>query len=412
MRKIACAIALAFVAAGSWVGCEKKPNQPDHDQSGGVSESGGQRPEKGGVKGEPGAPAATDQNTILIGEIGSLTGAQATFGISTRNGVELAVNEANAAGGVNGKKVAVRVYDDQGKPEEAANAATRLVTQDKVKVILGEVASTNSLAMAPKAQQAQVPMITPSSTNPKVTEVGDYVFRVCFIDPFQGFVMAKFAKEHLKAANAAILKDQKSDYSIGLSEVFTAKFTEMGGKIVSTEAYSQGDTDFRAQLTAIRSAKPDVIYVPGYYTDVGLIARQARELGIKSTLLGGDGWESEKLFELGGSAVEGSYYSNHYSAEDPSPVVQKFLAEYKKAYGGVPDSLAALGYDSARVAIEAMKKAPDLSGPAVRDAIAQTKNFPGVAGTISLDDKRNATKPAVVLEVTGGKLKYVATVSP
>jgi branched-chain amino acid transport system substrate-binding protein len=409
MRNIAWAIAVAVVASA---GCEKKPNMPDRDQSGGVRETPGNGEKPGAAPGEPGAAAPPAGDAILIGEVGSLTGAQATFGISTRNGIELAVNEANATGGVNGKKLAVRVYDDQGKPEEAANAVTRLITQDKVKVILGEVASTNSLAMAPKAQQAKVPMITPSSTNPKVTEVGDYIFRVCFIDPFQGFVMAKFAKENLKSHNVAILKDQKSDYSIGLAEVFTAKFTEMGGKIGETEAYSQGDTDFRAQLTAIRSAKPDAIYVPGYYTDVGLIARQARELGIKATLLGGDGWESEKLFELGGSSVEGSYYSNHYSAEDPSPTVQKFLVEYKKAYGVVPDSLAALGYDSAKVAIDAMRRTPDLSGPALKDAIAQTKNFPGVAGTITLDDKRNATKPAVVLEVAGGKLKYVATVSP
>jgi branched-chain amino acid transport system substrate-binding protein len=408
MRKLAWATSLVVVAALA-LGCEKKPNQPDHDQSGGVRETApGEKPQA--APGEPGA--AVDQNAILIGEVGSLTGAQATFGISTRNGVELAVNEANAAGGVKGKKIAVRVYDDQGKPEEAANAVTRLITQDKVKVILGEVASTNSLAMAPKSQQAQVPMITPSSTNPKVTEVGDYIFRVCFIDPFQGAVMAKFAKENLKAQHVAILKDQKSDYSIGLTEVFTAKFTEMGGKIVATEAYSQGDTDFRAQLTAIRSAKPDAIYVPGYYTDVGLIARQARELGLKSTLLGGDGWESEKLFELGGSAVEGSYYSNHYSADDPSPTVQKFLTDFKKAYGAVPDSLAALGYDAAKVAIDAMKRAPDLNGPALRDAIAQTKSFPGVAGTISLDEKRNATKPAVVLEVSGGKLKFVTSIAP
>jgi branched-chain amino acid transport system substrate-binding protein len=407
MRRIPIAFAL-IVAVSIW-GCEKKPST-DTDKSGGVQENA--QKSSGTAPGEPGAPASPAGDTILIGEIGSLTGAQATFGISTRNGIELAVNEANAAGGVNGRKLAVRVYDDQGKPEEAANAVTRLITQDKAKVILGEVASTNSLAMAPKAQQAQVPMITPSSTNPKVTEVGDFIFRVCFIDPFQGFVMAKFAHDNLKATKVAILKDQKSDYSIGLSEVFTAKFTEMGGKIIATEAYSQGDTDFRAQLTAMKSAKPDAIYVPGYYTDVGLIARQARELGIKSILLGGDGWESEKLFELGGSAVDNSYYSNHYSAEDPSPAVQKFLAEYKKAYGSIPESLAALGYDSARVAIEAMKKAPDLSGPALRDAIAQTKNFPGIAGTISLDEHRNAVKPAVVLQVSEGKLKYVTTISP
>jgi len=360
----------------------------------------------------PTAAAPSAKDVILLGEIGSLTGAQATFGVSTKQGVEMAVSEANASGGIKGRKVAVQVYDDQGKPEEAANAATRLIAQDHVAVILGEVASTNSLAMAPKAQSAHVPMISPSSTNPKVTEVGDYIFRVCFIDPFQGFVMAKFAHENLKVSKAAVLKDQKSDYSQGLTDVFTRKFTEMGGTIVGVEAYAQGDTDFRAQLTAIKKAKPDAIYIPGYYTDVGIIARQASELGLKATLLGGDGWESDKLFELGGKAVEGSYYTNHYSPEDPAPQVQQFIASYKKMFGAVPDSLAALGYDAARVAMDGMKRASEPTGASLRDALAQTKDFPGAAGTISLDGARNAVKPAVVLQVQGGKTKFVTTISP
>lgn len=362
------------------------------------------------------APAAVtppaDEGTILIGEVGSLTGSEATFGISTQRGIELAINEANAAGGVKGKKLAVRVYDDQSKPEEAANAVTRLIAQDKVKLILGEVASSNSLAMAPKAQEAQVPMITPSSTNVAVTEVGDYISRVCFIDPFQGFVMAKFAKDNLKVNRAAVLKDNKSAYSEGLTDVFTRKFTEMGGKIVATEAYAKGDTDFRAQLTVIKAQKPEVIYVPGYYSDVGIVAKQARELGLKAPLLGGDGWDSPKLFELGGSAIVGSYFSNHYSPDDPSPVVKNFVEKYQKAWGEVPDGLAALGYDAARVAVAAMEKAPDLSGPALRDAINQTKDFPGVTGKITLDEKRNAVKPAVVMEVREDTYKYVTTINP
>jgi len=357
-----------------------------------------------------GGGAASD--TILLGEVGSLTGAQATFGVSTRNGIELAIKEVNAAGGVKGKKVAVRVYDDQGRPEEAAQAVTRLITQDKVVLILGEVASSNSLAMAEKAQAAGVPMITPSSTNPSVTQKGDYIFRVCFIDPFQGYVMAKFARENLKADQVAILQDNKSAYSIGLTEVFQKKFAEMGGKITNTESYSQGDTDFRAQLTALKKAKPQAIYVPGYYSDVGVIARQARELGLTVPLMGGDGWDSEKLFELAGNALDGSYFSNHYSPDNPDPKVQKFIADYKAAYGGVPDALAALGYDSAKVAIAAIGKAKDLSGPAIRDAIAQTKDFPGVAGTISLDENRNAVKPAVILKVGDGKTSFVTTINP
>src|SRR5688572_16600613 len=229
-------------------GCQQKPT-PEQGE-------GATKPGETATSATAAQPLGAD--TILIGEVGSLTGAQATFGISTRNGIELAVDEVNAQGGVKGKQLVVRVYDDQSKPDEAANAVTRLIEQDGAKVILGEVASTNSLAMAPKAQAAKVPMISPSSTNPKVTEVGDYIFRVCFIDPFQGFVMAKFAREDLKAATAAILKDTRSDYSVGLSTVFAEKFAELGGSITATEAYAQGDTDFRAQLTAIKRGKPDV----------------------------------------------------------------------------------------------------------------------------------------------------------
>ncbi len=363
----------------------------------------------------PAAPAsvAPGGDSILVGEIFSLTGGQATFGISSRNGIEMAVKEANAAGGVKGKKLETRVYDDQGKPEEAANAATRLVNQDHVAVILGEVASTNSIAMANVAQPARVPMITPTSTNPKVTEIGDYIFRVCFIDPFQGFVMARFARDNLKLNKVAVLRDLKSDYSTGLTDVFTRKFTEMGGKIVAVETYNLGDSDFRGQLTAIKRANPDGIYVPGYYSEVGVIARQARELGLTVPLMGGDGWDSDKLFELGGSAVEGHYFSNHYSSDDPAPRVQKFVAAYKAAYGRVPDALATLAYDAAGVAIDAMRRAPDLSGKSLRDAIAQTKDYPGVAGVITLDDRRNAVKPAVVLKVGKDKnYEYVTTINP
>ena len=366
---------------------------------------------------DPAPSTVSDSDTILFGEVGSLTGSEATFGISTKNGIQMAVDEVNAQGGVSlasgqKKKIAVRVYDDQGKPEEAANAVTRLINQDKVAVILGEVASSNSLAMAPKAQEAKVPMISPSSTNPKVTEVGDFIFRVCFIDPFQGLVMAKFASETLKLKNVAVLKDNKSDYSLGLSSVFIGSLKGMGGTIVAEEAYSKGDTDFRAQLTAIKGKKPEAIYVPGYYTDVGVIARQAKELGLNVPLLGGDGWESEKLFELGGSAIEGSYFSNHYSADDPSPRVQDFLKAYEAKFGSKPDSLGALGYDAAMVAIRAIERAGSADGQKLRDEIAKTREHPGVAGTVTLDDKRNAVKPAVVLQVRDAKSVYVATVKP
>lgn len=383
--------------------CEKKSQPPPADP--GATGSQAAQPAPTG-----GTPPASD--TLMLGEVTSLTGAQATFGVSTQHGIELALKELNAAGGVKGKKLAVRVYDNQSKPEEAAQAATRLVTQDKVLLILGDVASSNSLAMAEKAQAAGVPMITPSSTNPAVTQKGEFIFRVCFIDPFQGFVMAKFSRENLKITQAAILQDNKSAYSIGLTDVFSQKFAELGGKILTKESYSQGDTDFRAQLTAIKKLKPQAIYVPGYYADVGIIARQARELGLTVPLLGGDGWDSEKLFELAGNSLEGSYFSNHYSPDNPEPRVQKFIADYKAAYGGTPDALAALGYDAAYVAVEALKRAPELTGPAIRDAIAQTKDFQGVAGVVTLDKDRNAVKSAVVLKVGDGKTEFVTTINP
>ncbi len=356
------------------------------------------------------APVASD--VIKVGEVGSMTGTEGTFGVSTHNGIELAIKQINAKGGVKGKKLELISMDDQGKPEEAATAVTKLITQNKVAAILGEVASSRSMAMAPIAQQYQVPMISPSSTNPKVTELGDYIFRVCFIDPFQGTVMAKFASENLKLKKVAILRDVINDYSVGLADYFAKKFKEMGGTIVADQAYSSGDTDFKTQLTNIKGKAPEALMVPGYYTEVGLIARQAREAGITVPLLGGDGWDSPKLAEIGGKSVEGSYFSNHYSQEDQSAVVQTFVTEYKKAYNAVPDGLAAMGYDAAMVLADAMNRAPDLNSASVRAAIAQTVNFPGVTGTITINSERNAVKPAVVLVVENGQYKYRTTVTP
>ncbi len=351
-------------------------------------------------------------NEIRIGEYGSLTGAQATFGISTRDGIQLAVDEINAAVGINGKTLKVITVDDQGKPEQAAVAVTKLITQDQVQVVLGEVASSLSLAAAPLCQERKVPMITPSSTNPKVTQVGDYIFRVCFIDPFQGQVMADFAMQHLNAKTAAILRDQKSDYSMGLADFFIKRFKEKGGSIVIDQSYVAGDVDFKSQLTTLREKKPDVIFVPGYYTEVGLIAQQARELGIKVPLLGGDGWESSKLFEIGGKALNECYFSTHYSSESTDPMVAEYVKKYQAKYGSVPDGLATLGYDAAGVLAEALKRAKSLGGADIRDALAQTKAYAGVTGSISMDANRDAVKSAVVLKVENGKASYVTTVNP
>ena len=351
-------------------------------------------------------------NEILVGEFGSLTGGTATFGQSTHNGVTMAFEEINAAGGVLGKKLKVLVEDDQSKPEEAATAVTKLISQDRVLAVIGEVASSRTLAAAPIAQASKVPLISPASTNPRVTQVGDYIFRVCFIDPFQGSVMAKFAANSLKLKKVAVLYDVRNDYSVGLRNFFSETFKGLGGQIIGEQSYSEGDSDFRAQLTQLKSLGPEAIYVPGYYTEVGTIARQAKELGLTVPLMGGDGWDSPKLTEIGGQAIEGSYLSNHYSVDDPSPAIQKFVSGYKTKYGAVPDALAALGYDAAYVLADAMKRAGSTDGAKVRDAIAATKNFVGVTGTINIDKDRNAVKPAVVLKVSGGKFEYVETIAP
>ena len=351
-------------------------------------------------------------NEIVIGEFGSLTGTTATFGISTKNGIDMAVDEINKAGGLLGKTVRVIMEDDQGRPEEAQTVVTKLITSDQVVAILGEVASSRTMAAAPVAQQNQIPMISPSSTNPKVTEIGDYIFRVCFIDPFQGLVMAKFATNTLKLKNVAILRDIKNDYSVGLADVFVDNFKQMGGSIVADESYSEGDTDFSAQLTSIKSRNPQAIFLPGYYTEVGLVARQAKRLGLNVPLLGGDGWDSPKLIEIGGADLNGSYFSNHYTVDDPSPAIQKFVADYKTRYGAVPDALAGLGYDSAMVLFDAIRRSNSTEGPKIREAIAQTKDYSGVTGKITIDQSRNAIKPAVVLEVKEGKLQYVETINP
>ncbi|MEP6903816.1 MAG: ABC transporter substrate-binding protein [Actinomycetota bacterium] len=345
-------------------------------------------------------------DTIKVGVYGDLTGATSSFGQSTKNGIQLAVDEINAAGGVNGKKIELVIEDDQGRPEQAKTVVSKLINQDKVIAVLGEVASTNSLAAAPVAQEARIPMISPSSTNPKVTEVGDYISRVCFIDPFQGSTMAKFAATTLKAKTAAILGDVNSDYSKGLTKFFEEEFIKQGGKILAKEAYTQTDPDFKGQLTKIRELKPDVLYVPGYYGQVGIIAKQARELGMDIPLLGGDGWDSPELWKLGGDALKNAYISNHYSADNPAPEIQNFVKNYKAKFNVVPDSLAALAYDAAKVLADAIKHAGGTDSTQLKDAINATKDFAGVTGTITLDGSRNAVKPAVVLALDPAQSKF------
>jgi len=350
---------------------------------------------------------------IVVGEFASLTGKEATFGISSHQGTQLAVEEVNAAGGVLGKKIKLLTEDNQSKAGESANAVNKLIAKDGAVAILGEVASSRSLEAAPICQQNNVPMISPSSTNPKVTETGDFIFRVCFIDPFQGTLMANFARKTLKAQKIAVFTDAKSDYSKGLAKFFKEGFLKAGGHLVAELDYNGGDKDFKGQLTAIKSAAPDGIFLPGYYTDAALICIQAREVGLTVPIFGGDGWESDKLTEIGQDAVEGTYFSTHYSPDAGGPKGKAFVTAYQKRYNGkLPDAMAALGYDSAMILVDAMKRAGSAEPLKVREALAETRDFDAVTGKFTINKQRDADKAAVILQVKGGKFTYVETIAP
>jgi branched-chain amino acid transport system substrate-binding protein len=354
-----------------------------------------------------------DHSLIKIGYYGDLSGPTFNFGESAKNGVLMAVEEINQAGGLNGHRIDLVIEDDQGSAERAAARAGKLIDQDKVIAVIAGGTSGNSRAAAPKAQVAKIPLISPSATDPEVTKIGDYIFRACFIDTFQGEVMAKFAFNTLKAQKAAILLDFNSPYSRGLSDFFELSFTRLGGQIVNKQLYTITDGDFRGQLNAIRLSDPDVIYVPGYYGNIAFIAKQARQMGITQALLGGDGWDAPELWDLGGDALNGSYISNHYSAEDPSDAIQQFVRDYKLRYGNLtPDAHAALGYDTMRVLADAIQRAGSTEGPKLRNALAQTKNFSGVTGLITINDERNAIKPAVILKLLDRKYVYQETIQP
>ena len=361
-----------------------------------------------------GTPALRAADPIKIGEYASITGKEASLGQSSHQGTVLAVETINAAGGVLGRPLELISEDTQSKPGESGTAVRKLISRDKVVAILGEVASSRSLEGAPVCQLAKVPMISPASTNPKVTEIGNYIFRVCFIDPFQGSVMAKFALGTLKARRVAILSSASAAYSVGLAKYFKEAILAGGGTIVAEPKYSEGDKDFKAQLTAIKAAGPDAIFSPGYYNEGALIVKQARDLGISVPVFGGDSWEAEALMDLGGEAVEGAFLCSHYSPQDPSPRVQDFVAAYRKRWGDgyAPDSNASLGYDSVLVLADAIRRAGSADRTAIRNALAATKNFAAVTGTITINEKRDASKSAVIITVKHGRFEYVQTIAP
>ncbi|MCW1884533.1 ABC transporter substrate-binding protein [Luteolibacter flavescens] len=352
-------------------------------------------------------------DTIKVGEFASLTGKEATFGTSSHEGTLLAIEEINAAGGVLGKQLELLTEDNQSKAGESTNAVNKLISKDGVVAILGEVASSRSFEAAPVCRDNSIPMISPASTNPSVTEVGDFIFRACFTDPFQGAALANFATGELKATQVAMLTDVKSDYSKGLAKFFKEKFLANGGTLVTELDYNGGDKEFKAQLTTIKNSNPQAVFVPGYYTDVALIARQAKDLGLNVPLFGGDGWESNVLLDIGKEAMNGHYFSTHCAADQGTPKMTAFVESYKKRFNGkTPDAMAVLGYDSAMLLADAMKRAGTTEGPKLRDAIAATKDFEGVSGKFSLNENRDAVKALVFIKIEDGQFRYTATVNP
>jgi branched-chain amino acid transport system substrate-binding protein len=350
---------------------------------------------------------------VRVGAFMSLTGDTAHYGISALNGFRMAVEEANAAGGAGGRRVELVVQDTRSDAVETEVVVERLAREVKVHALLGEVVSSRSLAAARVAQREGVPMLTPSATSPEVTAVGHYVFRSCYTDTFQGAAIAHFAAGHLGARRAALLVDRDQRYSVELARIIREDFVLHGGEVVAEQEYEEGAADFSVQLAEVGAARPDVIFIPGYYVEAGLLARQARAIGIETPLVGGDGWDSPRLFEIGGEALSGCYFSSHFSADDPDPQVQRFVGDYRRLFGHTPDSFAATAYDAARIMLDAVGRAGSLERAAVRDALAATRDFPGVTGPVTFNAARHAVKPVVVVRIgENGRQAVESHVSP
>ncbi len=352
----------------------------------------------------------TPETPIVIGVVEPLTGPRASYGVSAKNGIDLAIAEENAAGRL-GRKIEVVHLDDQGEGSIAVDAVRRLIAEEHVDLLIGEVASDAALAMAPAAQRAATPMLTPAATSPRVTDVGDYIFRICFADPFQADAMAHFAIRELSLDKAAVLRDLDSEYSIDLAEAFAARFTALGGHVVATEHFQQGDRSFAPALEKIRRAGAAAVYVPAYHLDVARLSTERERLG-GAILLGSDGWDANELLLTAGPALEGSYFTAHVSMDDPRPEVKRFVEAYTKEYNEQPDATAALGYDAARYALAAIRETGSTDKEEVRAALAGLEGFTGVTGPIHLDARRDAIKPAVVVKIEGGRRVYVKSVAP
>ncbi|MCE5286977.1 MAG: ABC transporter substrate-binding protein [Pelosinus sp.] len=354
---------------------------------------------------------------IKIGMVYELTGNTASYGTSAANGAKLAFKQLNASGGVLGKQIQIVTADNKGEPSESANAMTKVITQDRVTAVTGFTVSSCGIAGSAVAEDNKIPFVAAATVNPKVTvdersgKVKNYTFRACFIDSFQGTVGAKFALGSLKAKKAAILTDNSSDYSKGLVQIFKNAFTEGGGQVALEEAYLQKDQDYKSILTNVKAQNPDLIYIPGYYEDVGKIIKQAREMGIAIPILGADAWDSPKLTELGGpEALNNTFFTNFYSVEDKNPSSNAFVEAYQKEYGQMPDSMAAMGYDAACLLIDAIKRANSTEPAKITEALAATKNFSSVSGEMSLNNTHDAVRGVVIIEMKNGKQVYKETI--
>ncbi|MCI1694041.1 ABC transporter substrate-binding protein [Aneurinibacillus aneurinilyticus] len=396
-RKVAGIFLSLMLSAGMMAGC------------GGAKDTGS--------TGSGGQGASGD--TIKIGANLELSGGTASYGQSAGQGIDLAVEEINKNGGINGKKLEVVKVDNKSDPAESTNAAIKLTSQEKVTAIIGPATSGAVLAESDIATDSKTVVITPSGTSSKITvgedgKVKDYMFRTCFIDPFQGTVAANFASKELKVSNAAIFADNASDYAKGLAAAFEKTFTGNGGKVVAKEAYVAKDTDFRATLTRIKAANPDFIFIPGYYEEVGLIIKQAREMGIQAPLMGGDGWDAPTLVELTGKdALNNAYTIAHYASDDPDPKIKEFVAAYQAKYNGKsPNGFNALGYDSVYFLADGLKRAGDLDPVKIKDALAQTKDLALVSGNFSVDPQHNPIKAATILKYENGTQKFAAKINP
>ncbi|MGI6149295.1 MAG: ABC transporter substrate-binding protein [Firmicutes bacterium] len=357
-------------------------------------------------------PGFAQGDVIKIGLISSLTGSVSTYGQSVRNAVTMAVDDINAAGGINGRQISLVILDDKGDGTEAAQAARRLIDRENVALILGPVITPCVMAVAPICQAAGIPMLTPTGTGDQITTVGDYIFRGAYKDSFQGSIMAQFAALNLGLKEAAIIYDVANDYSVGLRNAFKATFEEFGGKVIAEESYSTGDTDFSAQLTSLAMRNPQALFIPDYYSTAGPILMQARLMGMDSVMLGVDGWDSPDLSALAGGFEEGGYIVNHYSADVDSEVTQTFIKRYTEKFGQAPDALAALGYDGVLIMAKALEEAGSTDPEAIKHALGTVQNIEAVTGTINMDPEGTPIKSAVILKISGGKWELVDQIDP